>query len=102
MSDLATEIIKDEKVEVTAKEPTRYKVVMLNDNATPMDFVVEILVGIYRHSEDTARDLTMRIHEKGSAVVGIYTHEIAEQKAIETIKLSRENGFPLQVSIEAE
>ena len=98
--DLATEI--KEQVKEVVKEPGKYKVSMLNDNATPMDFVVEILVLIYKHSDETARNLTMQIHEKGSAVVGIYTHEVAEQKAIETTKVSRENGFPLQVSIEKE
>tara|TARA_B100000900_G_scaffold291777_1_gene250646 strand:+ start:417 stop:728 length:312 start_codon:yes stop_codon:yes gene_type:complete len=100
--DLATEIEINEKIKETVKEPGKYKVIMLNDDATPMDFVVEILVLIFRHSEETARDLTMSIHDKGSAVVGIYTYEVAEQKSIEATKVSRENGFPLQVSIEKE
>jgi len=100
--DLATEIEINEKIKETVKEPGKYKVIMLNDDATPMDFVVEILVLIFRHSEETARDLTMSIHDKGSAVVGIYTYEVAEQKSIEATKVSRENGFPLQVSIEKD
>ncbi len=100
--DLATEIEIKEEIKETVKEPGKYKVIMLNDDATPMDFVVEILVLIFRHSEETARDLTMAIHDKGSAVVGIYTYEVAEQKSIEATKVSRENGFPLQVSIEKD
>jgi len=100
--DLATEIEIKEQIKETVKEPGKYKVIMLNDDATPMDFVVEILVLIFRHSEETARDLTMKIHDNGSAVVGIYTYEVAEQKSIEATKVSRENGFPLQVSIEKE
>ena len=100
--DLATEIEIKEQIKETVKEPGKYKVIMLNDDATPMDFVVEILVLIFRHSEETARDLTMKIHDNGSAVVGVYTYEVAEQKSIEATKVSRENGFPLQVSIEKE
>ena len=100
--DLATEIEIKEQIKETVKEPGKYKVIMLNDDATPMDFVVEILVLIFRHSEETARDLTMKIHDNGSAVVGIYTYEVAEQKSIEATKVSRENGSPLQVSIEKE
>lgn len=102
MTDIATEIKIDEKIKETVLEPGLYKVVFMNDNATPMDFVVELLVGIFKHSEKTAQELTMTIHNKGSAVVGVYSYEIAEQKAIETTKVSREHGFPLQVAIEKE
>lgn len=102
MSDIATEIKIDEQIKETTVEPGMYKVVFMNDDATPMDFVVEILVTIFRHSEKTAQDLTMTIHNKGSAVVGVFSYEIAEQKAIETTKISREHGFPLQVAIEKE
>ena len=84
------------------KEPPLFQVVLLNDDFTPMDFVVELLVDIFRHSQETAKELTLRIHEKGSAVVGLYVYEIAEQKAVECTKISREHGFPLQVAIEKE
>lgn len=102
MSDIATEIQIDEKIKETVLEPGKYKVVFMNDDATPMDFVVEILVAIFHHTEKTAQELTMTIHNKGSAVVGVYTYEIAEQKAVEVTKISREHGFPLQVAIEKE
>ena len=58
--------------------------------------------GIFKHSAEVAEAITMEIHKKGSAVVGIYNFEIAEQKAVETTKLSRANGFPLQTVIEKE
>ena len=87
----------DEKIKIKVTEPNMYKVIFLNDNATPMDFVIEILTGIFRHSPDTARDITMEIHEQGSSVVGIYNFEIAEQKAVEATTLSRSHGFPLQI-----
>jgi ATP-dependent Clp protease adaptor protein ClpS len=67
-----------------------------------MDFVVSLLVEVFRHSEKTAQELTMKIHSDGQAVVGVYSFEIAEQKSIEATKLSRENGFPLQIAIEKE
>jgi ATP-dependent Clp protease adaptor protein ClpS len=92
----------DEKIKIKVTEPNMYKVIFLNDNATPMDFVIEILTGIFRHSPDTARDITMEIHEQGSSVVGIYNFEIAEQKAVEATTLSRSHGFPLQIKVEQE
>ena len=92
----------DEKIKIKAIEPNMYKVVFLNDNATPMDFVIEILTGIFRHSPETARDITMEIHDQGSSVVGIYNFEIAEQKAVEATTLSRSHGFPLQIKVEME
>lgn len=92
----------DEKIKIKVTEPNMYKVIFLNDNATPMDFVIEILTGIFRHSPETARDITMEIHEQGSSVVGIYNFEIAEQKAVEATTLSRSHGFPLQIKVEQE
>ena len=97
-----TDIQLEEKIKVVVSEPKRWKVILLNDDSTPMDFVVGLLVDIFRHSAQTAQELTMAIHEKGSAVVGLYTYEIAEQKAVECTKISREHGYPLQVAIEKE
>ena len=104
MTDIAldTEINVKEKIKEVVKEPERYKVLFLNDDHTPMDFVVSLLVEVFRHSEKTAQELTMKIHSDGQAVVGVYSFEIAEQKSIEATKLSRENGFPLQIAIEKE
>lgn len=89
----------DEKIKNVVNKPKKYNVIMLNDDATPMIWVVSILKEIFKHSDASAEALTMTIHNDGSAVVGTYTYEIAEEKAIETTKLSRSNGFPLQVTI---
>ena len=97
-----TDVILDEKVKIKNKEPKRYKVVFLNDDTTPMEFVISVLMEIFKHSEDTAKDITMEIHEEGSGVVGVYTHEIAEHKAVETTNLARNHGFQLQVRLEEE
>lgn len=97
-----TEIILDEKIKVINKEPKKYKVIFLNDDTTPMEFVISVLIQIFRHSEKTATEITMQVHEEGSGVVGVFSHEIAEQKAIETTTLSRNHGFSLQVRLEEE
>ena len=99
---LEKQINVKEKVEKDIKEPSKYKVIFMNDNETPMDFVVSILTAIFRHTEKTAQELTMKIHNDGSAVVGVYTFEIAEQKSVEATKLARESGFPLQIALEKE
>jgi len=97
-----TDVVIDEKIKRTVKEPKKYNVIMLNDNATPMEWVIGILKEIFRHSDADAEALTMKIHTEGSAVVGTYKYEIAEQKSIEAINASRNHGFPLQVKVEEE
>jgi len=101
-TDIIDDVVIDEKIRVDNAEPRKYKVIFLNDNTTPIDFVVEVLRLVFKHSVETATDLTMKIHEEGSSVVGIYSYEIAESKSIETINLSRSNGFALQVKMEQE
>lgn len=97
-----TEVVLDEKIKIKSTEPKKYKVIFLNDDTTPMEFVISVLLEIFKHSEETATNITMQIHTEGSGVVGVYTHEIAEQKAVETTTLSRNHGFQLQVRLEEE
>jgi ATP-dependent Clp protease adaptor protein ClpS len=92
----------DERIKNLDNEPSKYKVVFLNDDKTPMEWVIGLLVQIFKHTDQTARDLTLTIHNEGSAVVGIYTYEIAEQKAVEATNISREQGFPLQIRLDKE
>jgi ATP-dependent Clp protease adaptor protein ClpS len=99
---MSTEVQIDEKIKVSLQPPKMWKVVFLNDDHTPMEFVMDLLTAIFKHSENSARDLTLEIHNTGSAVAGIYTHEIAEQRGIESTHLARSNGFPLQVTIDPE
>jgi ATP-dependent Clp protease adaptor protein ClpS len=96
------DVVIDTKTIKKTKEPSKYKVVMLNDDHTPMDWVIDLLKTIFKHSETTAKELTMKIHNDGSAVVGIYTYEIAEQKMVEAVNASRDRGFPLQLTLEEE
>ena len=96
------EVKIDEKIKKQVIEPGKYNVIFFNDNVTPMEWVVEILQKIFRHSEETAQNIMLIVHEKGSAVVGTYSFEIAEQKAVESNMASRERGFPLAVKVEEE
>jgi ATP-dependent Clp protease adaptor protein ClpS len=100
--EIFEEVKIDEKIKKEAKEPSKYKVVMLNDETTPMEWVIGILTTIFNHSQETAEKLTLQIHSEGSGIAGIYTYEIAEQKAVETVNASRDRGFPLQVRIDTE
>ena len=97
-----TDIVIDEKIDEIVLVPPRYKVVLLNDNETPMEWVIEVLVSIFKHSQATAQDLTMIIHNDGAGIAGIYTYEIAEQRSLEAVSASRERGFPLQIKLEEE
>jgi|TARA_B100001093_G_C26726631_1_gene970262 ATP-dependent Clp protease adaptor protein ClpS len=96
------EVKVDSKVKQILKTPKNYTVIILNDEVTPMDFVIEIMVKIFKHTLETAKDLTIKIHKEGSAVVGLYTYELAEQKGTEATNESRDRGFPLQIKIEQE
>ena len=83
-------------------EPRKFKVIFLNDDHTPMEFVIDVLVNIFHHTLDASNELTLKIHNDGAAIVGVYPYEIAEQKGIETTHLARSAGYPLNVKIESE
>jgi ATP-dependent Clp protease adaptor protein ClpS len=104
MSDtILDEAIKiDEKIKKEVTEPPKYKVIFLNDDQTPVDWVIEVLKTIFKHTQETAEKITLTIHNEGSGVVGVYTYEIAEQKTIEATTASRNHGFPLQIRVDKE
>ncbi len=98
-----SQVIEQKKTTDKApKEPGKYKVLVLNDDTTPVDFVVAMLIGVFKQTQADALELTMRIHNEGKAVAGIYTFEIAEQKITDATNLARSNGFPLILKAEAE
>jgi ATP-dependent Clp protease adaptor protein ClpS len=84
------------------KEPPLFKIIYINDDVTSMEFVVETLVEYFNYNSDTAAGITQDIHEKGSAVVAVLPHEIAEQLGIEVTLNARSRGYPLQIKVEAE
>ena len=82
--------------------PPLFNVIYVNDSTTSMEFVIESLKAIFYYDDVTATDITMKIHEQGSAVVATLPYEIAEQKGIEVTLDARSKGFPLQIKVEAE
>lgn len=97
-----TDIQLDEKIKVKISEPKKWKVILLNDDSTPMEFVISILVEIFKHTSDTAKGIMLQVHEEGSGIAGVYSFEIAEAKAVEATQQARTNGFPLQIKLEEE
>lgn len=87
-------------VKTKLKPPSFYKVVLLNDDFTPMEFVVAILTEVFGKSIDEANALMMAIHHKGRGVAGIFNKEVAEHKAYEVIQISRNNNHPLKAIVE--
>ena len=100
--DTLEDIKIDEKIQRKFEEPSRYHVIFLNDNVTPMEWVIDVLQQIFKHNQQSSEAIMLQIHNEGSAVVGIYIYEIAEQKSVEATDASRERGFPLQLRIEKE
>jgi ATP-dependent Clp protease adaptor protein ClpS len=96
-TDIEEIVTVDNTTDKRIKEPNKYKVVILNDNYTTVEFVIALLIRIFRHNTDSAIRITQQIHDEGSGVAGIYTHEIAEQKVIDATELSRANNFPLLI-----
>jgi len=98
----STDIQLDEKIKVTVQEPKRWKVILLNDDSTPMEFVISLLVEIFKHTPETAKEIMLQVHETGSGIAGVYSFEIAEAKAVEATQQARTNGYPLQIKLEEE
>lgn len=95
-----TEVIT--RTEVKVKKPSRYHVVLLNDDYTSFEFVITILIQIFGHDHFSAIDLSGRIHQEGRGIAGTYIYEVAEQKKIDTMTLAQNNGYPLQAILELE
>lgn len=90
----------EELVKDRIDEPPRYHVVLLNDDYTPMDFVIEVLCKFFNMDSEKATDIMLTIHYKGKARCGTYSAEIAETKVDQVIRFATENQHPLQCSME--
>ena len=84
------------------KRPPLYKVLLLNDDFTPMEFVVHVLEKFFSINHESAVQIMLAVHKEGVAVVGIYSHEIAETKVTQVMDYSRKNQHPLQCTMEKE
>ncbi len=89
------------KEEIETKEPSMYKVILLNDDYTTMEFVILVLQNVFRKRTEEAHSIMLSVHEKGSGVAGVYTKEIAETKVATVHHLATQNEYPLKCSMEA-
>ncbi|BAH75864.1 ATP-dependent Clp protease adaptor protein ClpS [Solidesulfovibrio magneticus RS-1] len=87
-------------VEDEVREPRQFKVMLHNDDYTTMEFVVLVLVSVFRKNENEATQIMLNVHNTGVGVCGIYTAEVAELKVSLVHRLAKENGYPLRCSME--
>jgi ATP-dependent Clp protease adaptor protein ClpS len=92
--------LPDIDLSIEIKEPPMFSVILLNDDFTPMNFVVEILETIFNKKHEEAVQIMLNVHEKGQGICGTYPHAIAETKVHIVISQARENHFPLQCVME--
>lgn len=99
-----TDTIVEKKIKTTnkLKEPGKFKVIVCNDDTTPIEFVIAMLISVFRHDEGSALVLTLKIHTQGNAIAGTYSFEVAEQKAVDGTNLARAHGYPLIIKVEPE
>jgi ATP-dependent Clp protease adaptor protein ClpS len=90
------------KVQLKTERPRLHKVILVNDDYTPREFVVTVLKAVFRMNEDQAYRVMMTAHRKGVCVVAVYTKDVAETKATEGTDLGRANGYPLMFTTEPE
>jgi ATP-dependent Clp protease adaptor protein ClpS len=90
------------KTKLKTERPRLHKVILLNDDYTPREFVIIVLKKVFRMSEDQAWPVMMTAHQKGACVVAVYTKDVAETKADEGTQMGRDEGFPLMFTTEPE
>jgi len=99
---MATNIEFELFQEIKIKHPKKYKVFILNDDYTSMDFVVDTLMSVFHKSYEQAENIMLEVHKKDRGLCGVYTHEIAETKVMQVIKKAKDSGFPLRATMEEE
>ncbi len=94
------EFESDEQVSFDFELPQQFKVIFFNDDFTTMEFVIEVLIGVFHKSYEEASEIMMTVHNKGKAVAGIYPLDLATTRIRIATKRAREQGFPLQITME--
>ncbi len=84
------------------KKPSMYKVLMLNDDYTPMEFVVQVLQRFFNLQNEEAVRIMLHVHQRGVGICGVFTYEVAETKVTQVIDFARKNQHPLQCTLEKE
>ena len=90
------------RTRLKTKKPAMYRVLLLNDDFTPMDFVVHVLERFFNKTQEEATDIMLQVHRKGVGVCGVYTYEVAETKVNLVMDFARKNEHPLQCTLEKE
>lgn len=90
------------KTRPKTKKPSLYKVLLLNDDYTPMDFVIYVLERFFNKGRDEATRIMLHVHHKGVGICGVYTYEIAETKVAQVMSFARQHQHPLQCTMEKE
>lgn len=93
-------VVTEQKLDIQVKFPSLYQVVVLNDDYTPMEFVVDVLCTVFHMDEKTATNTMLQVHYQGKGVCGYYTRDVAETKAAQVIELARRSGHPLMCQVE--
>ncbi|MCT8332389.1 ATP-dependent Clp protease adapter ClpS [Leptospira sp. 85282-16] len=101
-TDMNVELLEREKQKKKLKKPDRYKVILINDDYTPQEFVVFVLANVFRKSMEESRQIMWKAHTSGSAVCGVYSLDIARTKVAEVHKLADDAGHPLQCQLAKE
>lgn len=99
-SDIGVGVVS--KTSPKTKRPSLYKVLLLNDDYTPQEFVVWLLQAVFHKDAEAAVRIMMHVHQKGVGVCGVYTYEVAETKVAQVMEISRRNQHPLQCTMERE
>ena len=102
MPDIDTDTKVRTKVKVKTERPKLHKVILLNDDYTPREFVVTVLKAVFRMSEDQAHKVMITAHRRGVCVVAVFTKDVAETKATEATDYGKSAGFPLMFTTEPE
>ena len=97
----ASQLVEDATAELL-QEPKKYKVYLLNDDYTPMEFVVDVLKRFFHASDELAVQLMLEVHTQGRAVCGVYTRDVAETKVVSVNNYARLNEYPLLCDLEQE
>ena len=90
------------RTKAKTKKPSMYKVLMLNDDYTPMEFVVHVLEAFFHKSREEATRVMLHVHRRGIGVCGVYTYEVAETKVAQVVDFARRHEHPLQLTLEKE
>jgi ATP-dependent Clp protease adaptor protein ClpS len=102
MSQFDHQHVSDTEEKQAIKPPSMYRVIINNDDYTPMDFVIEVLMKFFKMDQERATDTMLQVHYKGKAVCGVYSAEIAETKVVQVNQYARESQHPLLCTMEQE